>query len=1673
MRLLELWQRLQANEHGADMLPALRELAALDLKQRGPWLPALVSLLGAADAELRAAAIAAFAGTNGVPGLRRIVAALDDDDERVRRAAIAALVVSTTTTPARWAHALFHRRPEVRRAAVIAAPEPARWMLAWARADPSLAALVRDAPWPTDPLPLVADLWRRGALAPEEAATALCIVNVEQLRLYLSLGDRRAPTTVRGFGEAALASSTLPGAVGLDALDPLLEILARAGEAGRAAWGTLLDALLDPAAPDLRLRGAVSACVVAERVGWTESLARLALVADARWLAFGFVPADVRRAAASTVWSHRPAIVAPQDELLRSLLGSALVRDDADRPELRTAAAIASLLGARRLEALLDAFGEEALLERMGADPEAWDAVCRLPLEPDHLVWLARLAELDVEQHARACALAITRWLVGEAEADAAIELALQSGGVATTVALLDRLEQPGHTLAREHCMRLARTVRGVAGDELPRVLDVAAARSHEHELARALLAVAIEHDDAGMLDGWVAGTDPATRRAAIVWLRDVLAPSPMLLESLAQRWREHEDAELRAFSARTLRPQAPPPAPRADVVTIGRLADAVADRIATCELAELEQALGPALALPSFGLAAALARRPSPPAPQLSACAALLACVDGLEPVARELGRFGRDDEGFDEALLHAALALWRGSDTVPPLVDAVLVAFERNAVGFATWLEAEEGGVFGALRSLLELPSSWVRRTCWHAAAQVITGWSWRKAHKRVAAGADDAAIDMLASVLDTEVGTAAARILVALQRTRLVDVERVRARVLGLAPACTRETLHALSSWLPTAGIRPRDAAPRRVSPALPADERSEARASNDVDALAQLCRTAASATVQAAVARLVELGERGCAALAGLLVEHELPFVELVRESIMRWPEGAALARLRMSVDDDALAPARRFGLALALARRGEPRWALRAVELVSGPMPRCVAAEDWQRLLDSGVAQRELVERALAASDPLLVDPAARWVLALPRGDAELDRLLRKLLGEGSAASPALLREAALQLFARGDRCALPWLLGWALDADVTVDDVRKVLGTALPRDDGTLAELLVDIALEGGAAATSEARVVELVQWAPRPVEDAALARLLVDGSDAAARKRIVAARMFMGGRGAKLRELASVFAWGVMRGRELTGRRFSIHITPKREQWGYTHIGSAAIHVTPLPILTGARHGRDIVEGLVLHEIGHHVWHSGKPAARVWKRAQREGLFQLLNLVADEHLERNLRSLDADFGDRIKRLDAHAFQHAARELEVDGLLRMLGAGALAVLAEIGPQVAYADTCLRIDSGRLLAELDRVGNSFARFVRALRMGLGNRAGDPKVNAALAYFGVGFKALDMHGLYRVTRALAELFGDEARLADGFGGHESVEWNERDAEVHGDGIVDADVQREVERILEPPKPTNPSGGVGRLAINVGAAAGYKKITKVQPLAHDPAKHRAVADPVRRHALRLRETLQRLGLAHRRVNARLRGHTLDRTRVRALVTRGDPRILRARELRVASDLFLGVIVDCSGSMSGANLERARMFAVLVAEAARGLPGVEARFYGFTDTVIYEAGDAQRCAASSLESSGGNNDAAALDHVARVAAGSLRRAKLLVMVSDGLPTECSVAALRGVVQELTRRHRMCCAQVAVRALDEICFPHYVLLDDANLDAAVRRFAELIGKLVGRALAI
>ena len=65
---------------------------------------------------------------------------------------------------------------------------------------------------------------------------------------------------------------------------------------------------------------------------------------------------------------------------------------------------------------------------------------------------------------------------------------------------------------------------------------------------------------------------------------------------------------------------------------------------------------------------------------------------------------------------------------------------------------------------------------------------------------------------------------------------------------------------------------------------------------------------------------------------------------------------------------------------------------------------------------------------------------------------------------------------------------------------------------------------------------------------------------------------------------------------------------------------------------MTPVPILRGDPGGQELVEALILHELGHQMYHRDRESMEVWRTAEKEGIHGLLNLVADEHLERRLR---------------------------------------------------------------------------------------------------------------------------------------------------------------------------------------------------------------------------------------------------------------------------------------------------------------------------------------------------------------------------------------------------------------------------------------------------------
>lgn len=624
--------------------------------------------------------------------------------------------------------------------------------------------------------------------------------------------------------------------------------------------------------------------------------------------------------------------------------------------------------------------------------------------------------------------------------------------------------------------------------------------------------------------------------------------------------------------------------------------------------------------------------------------------------------------------------------------------------------------------------------------------------------------------------------------------------------------------------------------------------------------------------------------------------------------------------------------------------------------------------------------------------------------------------------------------------------------------------LREAVSNDLWREVISSAELAGDGTLSGALEGVMDKRQLddELL---------AAIALMLlkqgVDKDDARPLFAVIRRARFFADEDPNIERLRESVQWGIRQARILLGRPVSVEMI--HDAFGYTKLTQPRIYINPLPLLKGERGGEDVVRGLMVHEIGHHLYHADDMGRACWEEARKEGIQGLLNLVADEHLERNLRAESEVYGDHLKVLAAYAFQHVSRDVWVEHVLNHLGRDAAIVLPNVTLMPGKSYGCVQVELGRLLGELSNT-TSFARFMRALRMGLGARDEDPKVKNALDLFEktrgkqIGFRASKMDWLLEISRELKRIFGDETKIIETFGLHETMEASEGD--LMEEGFSPDELQRALDKNNK-----KPPQKLEKPKWNDGPDEQFDLIDDVVSLPHDPVAHRAIAEQGRTATKVIRRIFDDMGSKIITEHRRLSGRSLDRQGLQSAILKMDPRLLVRRKAIPAADLFIGIVVDCSGSMaSEESMDKARVFATSLAEAARGRAGIDVKVFGFTDSIIYEAGNADRCSAHALTAGGGNNDSAGLWHAAVHAKRSKRKKKLLVMVSDGLPTECSASSLRNLALRL-ERGGMLTAQVAVRPISTQLFKHYVEILDDDIDDAARRFARVITRLVRKTL--
>ena len=1633
--------------------PLLDELGKLSPRERFPFLGGVLEIVESGPAGLREAALAALTSADGYVAIRAIVGALTTSE-----AAIDALLAASQTNASRWAHALFHPDSEVRRAAVSRpAPTGAKHLELHLLADEATrdAVLARPlATRPGDVVPVL-ELAKRGVLPRRAAQIALLDADVSA---WLAQSRARPEEICEAYLRSALRpegpDESLLLSAATDDLDDLFALFVDRPDDFAVLLKRSGKELFDKA----RVRAAASLLLLHRR---TERPAPIVLEAafraDVDLVRATFLPRATRKAALRALYGETEGPWRGDEHVL-SLLWDPIATHEDGGPDLAVVGAILTRLTFQYFDHAFDWIGGRNIAAALGARPEDSAAFFFVPGTMDDsklrylelcpstrarrrvLATIARDAPLASLSLLAKCDPQDVAHVLGElvplpidrARAEAlATPLALRIGPSGVAEALSSWRGRP----------------RGEAEGDLARSLLMASAREHE-------------------TSAWVAAF---ARAACIPFVLDRIDHDPTFPYgkevALAHALAASKNPAERAWAEPRVRREAP--------VATERRAAPTPREIATARLEDLPSLLAGVSDGGVPGVAALLAKRTGA-RPSVAAVVALLSSPDPVEATAPVVAAHFSEEPAFLASLdVEMARRFSGGHPELSLLGHAWLWRWEWHAERTVSILCRLHGSLGDGLAAIRGLP--WERgRADLFAAAMRWLAVTNARDEGTFRALVSSRLVDVAVAALPEREGPHAADVLTLIARhaeTADFALRRIH-DVRLMLPDLADETRQRLIRFVDASGLERRVTTVARARP--PEDVVASIARSTDVAWLGELASGDDAALVHEAAIRLLLLGAPGTRVVVELLERTPpVPHFRPLAESIPLWDDDDALARARELADDPRRPRVLRFRVIRALVERGEKVFVARALELLRDETTeRFFEASDYEALVHAeGDADRVAV--ALAESPHPHAYLRAVGHLVASGSGADTHDALRAFLERGRGRMGSLRRSAALHLHLRGDPAGFPLVLEH--DVDATTGTSTLLRGVP-PR----LVELTTTAYLAAGSAIAKEPTLLHHLSAPgvdPVAAEDAT-ATILMDATSDAVRTK-AAARLRSGFgvlRFRKLHRVADTFAWGVRTGRELLGKNFGVQMTGGA--LGHTRLNERVIHVTALPILRGDQHGREIVEGLILHEFGHHMYHKGTEEERVWTEAQRAGLHDVLNLVADEHLERRLRAMDAEYGDRLKRLAAYAFQHASREIEVERLVSHTGGHTFEVLSQIRLGVAKDPKSVAIDSGDLLARMEQSGLSFSRFVRALRMGLGNRHDDPRVERALELFrGGSFRGSTMKQLYDVTLKLKEIFGWETQLVQSFGPHESLEPGSSDEVIWGEGITQEDVDREVQRVLDPKSDGRDPGRAatpGRPWINIAPKADFDRIGRIETLPFDGAEHARLASRVRRPAAIMRRFLEDLGMRLVPQRMRLSGIRIDKTRLKPLVLRGDPRALVARSRETRTDLFLGIVVDCSGSMSARdNMERARLFAALLGESARGLSGVDFRAFGFTDKVIYDAGDANRCAAHALHAGGGNNDAAALFHVANVAKASRRKAKLLVMISDGLPTECSVAALRELVQTLGSRERMVCAQAAVQPLAEVCFPNYVVLNDPSIELTVSKFGKVVARLVQRALTV
>lgn len=225
--------------------------------------------------------------------------------------------------------------------------------------------------------------------------------------------------------------------------------------------------------------------------------------------------------------------------------------------------------------------------------------------------------------------------------------------------------------------------------------------------------------------------------------------------------------------------------------------------------------------------------------------------------------------------------------------------------------------------------------------------------------------------------------------------------------------------------------------------------------------------------------------------------------------------------------------------------------------------------------------------------------------------------------------------------------------------------------------------------------------------------------------------------------------------------------------------------------------------------------------------------------------------------------------------------------------------------------------------------------------------------------------------------------------------------------------------------------PEGGKSSDFKNTNPTKLFPACEKTIRLKTDALKMRKLQLLSKRYVQWLRPGFSRIDQVKQMQLKQSAGKSMMNSAVKNFIIYGEPQIFRnfkAEDKEEYSDVHISILLDTSASMqTDDRMLHAKTLVSLFAECFTECPGISTDFYAYNQN-LYLCGDHENYSIAQLEPSGKTNEAAALHHIQKDLEAIARPIKILIVVTDGLPTACSVEAVKWQVAEMEHQGHIQC---------------------------------------------